>query len=97
MTFQGSLVSHFARLNMDSVVDDLNDNTLDPWADLQTEAGIKDTSPLSPFMEKELLKDNDLSLDGSAFSRDTGFQYVEIVRGYRVRKLTYLVGIGIRR
>jgi hypothetical protein len=78
MTFQGSIVSHFAKLHLDSVVDDLNDETLDPWADLQAEAGIPDTSPLNPFMEKELLKDNDLSLDGTLFIRETGFQSVTL-------------------
>ena len=71
--FQGTLISAFARLNLDRVVDDVNDETLDPWADLQTKAGIPQTTPLSPFMEKELLKDTDLSLDGSAFKQETGF------------------------
>jgi hypothetical protein len=75
MSFQGSVVSHFAKLHLDSVVDDLNDETLDPWADLQQDAGVPNTSPLSPFVEKELLKDNDLSLDGGAFVKETGFQY----------------------
>ena len=75
MTFQGSIVSHFAKLHLDSVVDDLNDETLDPWADLQAEAGVSDTSPLNTFVEKELLKDNDLSLDAGLFIQETGFQY----------------------
>ena len=73
------MVSHFAKLHLDSVVDDLNDETLDPWADLQAEAGVPDTSPLNPFMEKELLKDNDLSLDGTLFIRETGFQSVNLL------------------
>ncbi|KAF2464041.1 NAD dependent epimerase/dehydratase family protein-like protein [Lindgomyces ingoldianus] len=73
--FHGTLISAFARLNLDHVVDEVNDETLDPWADLQTKAGISKSTPLSPFMEKELLKDTDLSLDGSAFERATGFQY----------------------
>ena len=72
--FHGTIISAFARLNMDHVVDEVNDETLDPWADLQTKAGISQSTPLSPFMEKELLKDSDLSLDGSAFERTTGFQ-----------------------
>lgn len=72
--FHGTLISAFARLNLDHVVDEVNDETLDPWADLQTKAGISQTTPLSPFMEKELLRDMDLSLDGSAFERETGFQ-----------------------
>jgi hypothetical protein len=71
--FHGTLISAFARLNLDHVVDDVNDETLDPWAELQHEAGISQSTPLSPFMEKELLRDADLSLDGSAFEKETGF------------------------
>lgn len=74
--FHGTLISAFARLNLDHVVDEVNDETLDPWADLQTKAGISQSTPLSPFMEKELLKDTDLSLDGGLFERETGFRYV---------------------
>ncbi|KAH8675555.1 hypothetical protein BX600DRAFT_432125 [Xylariales sp. PMI_506] len=73
--FQGTLISTFARLNMDSVVDDVNDEVLGPWADLQTEAGITRTGPLTPFMEKELLKDTDLSMDGSRLKKVLGFEY----------------------
>ncbi|PSN63420.1 NAD dependent epimerase/dehydratase family protein [Corynespora cassiicola Philippines] len=73
--FHGTLISAFARLNLDHVVDEVNDETLDPWADLQTKAGISQSTPLSPFMEKELLKDADLSMDGSLFEKETGFKY----------------------
>jgi len=73
--FHGTIISAFARLNLDHVVDDVNDELLDPWADLQTKANISQSTPLSPFMEKELLRDSDLSLDGSAFVKATGFQY----------------------
>lgn len=71
--FHGTLISAFARLNLEHVVDDINDETLDPWAELQNAAGISQSTPLSPFMEKELLKDESLSLDGSAFEKETGF------------------------
>lgn len=73
--FQGQLISKFARLNMDNVVDDVNDEVLGPWADLLAEAGIKRPGPLTPFMEKELLKDTDLSMDGSRLEKVVGFQY----------------------
>lgn len=72
--FQGTMVSQFARLNLDSVVDDLNNEMLDPWAELQQKAGIT-PGPIGPFVEKELLKDTDLSLDGSLFEKETGFKY----------------------
>ena len=73
--FQGQLVSTFARLNMDSVVDDVNDELLGPWAELLADAGITRPGPLTPFMEKELLKDTDLSMDGARLETVVGFKY----------------------
>jgi nucleoside-diphosphate-sugar epimerase len=78
--FQNALVNAFAKMNLESVVDDINDDTLDDWADLQEAAGVKDNgSPLSPFMEKELLKDADLSIDGSRFESVVGFRFVRAI------------------
>lgn len=64
--FQGSFVSQFAKLNLDSVVDDVNEEILQPWADLLKQKRLDggQGSPLTPFMEKELLKDHSLCLDG---------------------------------
>lgn len=73
--FQGQLISTFARLNMDSVVDDVNDEALGPWAELLEDAGITRPGPLTPFLEKELLKDTDLSMDGSRLKQVVGFKY----------------------
>jgi hypothetical protein len=73
--FQGQLVSTFARLNMDSVVDDVNDEVLGPWAELLAEAKIAKPGPLTPFMEKELLKDTDLSMDGARLAKLVAFEY----------------------
>ncbi|EGP87161.1 unnamed protein product [Zymoseptoria tritici ST99CH_3D7] len=95
--FYNALVNTFARMNMDHVVDDVNDDTLDDWADLQEKAGVKGNGgPLTPFMEKELLKDADLSLDGSRFEEVVGFvpkherlskQEVEaVIESYRTMK-----------
>ena len=61
--FQGTMISTFAKLNLDSVVEDVNEEILQPWADLLKEKGIAESGPLSPFMEKELLKDCDLCLN----------------------------------
>ncbi|KAK3117396.1 hypothetical protein LTR53_001310 [Teratosphaeriaceae sp. CCFEE 6253] len=73
--FQNALVNTYARLNLEHVVDEVNDDTLDDWAELQREAGIQDGGgPLSPFMEKELLRDADLSLDGGRFESVVGFR-----------------------
>ncbi|KAF2164079.1 hypothetical protein M409DRAFT_25427 [Zasmidium cellare ATCC 36951] len=73
--FQNALVNTFARLNLEHVVDDVNDDTLDDWADLQEAAGIKGKGgPLSPFMEKEILRDADLCIDGGRFEGVVGFR-----------------------
>lgn len=74
-SFQGQLVSTFARLSLDSVVDDVNDELLGPWAELLENAGISRPGPLTPFLEKELIKDTDLSMDGSRLEQVVGFQY----------------------
>ncbi len=73
--FQGSLISQFAKMHLESVVDDLNEDILQPWADMLAKKKITRPGPLSPFLEKELLKDTDLSLDGGLFERVTGFEY----------------------
>lgn len=73
--FQGSLISQFAKMHLESVVDDLNEDILQPWAELLEKKGIRRPGPLSPFLEKELLKDTDLSLDGGLFERVVGFEY----------------------
>ena len=69
------MISQFARLNLEHVVDDLNEEYLQPWADILQRKGIQRPGPLSPFLEKELLKDRGLSLDGDAFEKATGFKY----------------------
>lgn len=94
--FQGQLISTFARLNLDSVVDDVNDELLGPWADLLADAGITRPGPLTPFMEKELLKDTDLSMDGSRLQNMIGFEYTkpqitkelveEVIESYKTMK-----------
>lgn len=73
--FQGSMVSQLAKLNLESVVDDLNEDILQPWADLIATKNITHPGPLTPFLEKELLKDTDLSLDGKLFEEVVGFKY----------------------
>ena len=64
--FLGTVISHIAKHNMDNVVDEINEDILQPWADLLKAKGLEggQGSPLSPFMEKELLKDADLCLNG---------------------------------
>lgn len=73
--FVGQMLSTFARLHMDNVLEEINEHVMGPWADLLAEHGITRPGPLNPFMEKEQLKDEDMCLDGSRFEALTGFQY----------------------
>ena len=73
--FHGTFVSQIARLNLDNAVDDFNEDNLQPWAELLEKKGIKAAGPLTPFLEKELVKDKELSLDGSLFEKVCGFTY----------------------
>ena len=62
--FQGTMISQLAKLNLESVTEDVNDTHLQPWSDLCKKEGLTNT-PLTPYLDKELLKDNALSVDGT--------------------------------
>jgi nucleoside-diphosphate-sugar epimerase len=62
--FQGTIISQFAKLNLDSVTEDINDEHLEPWSELCKAGGVTNT-PLTPYLDKELLKDNETNVDGS--------------------------------
>lgn len=70
--FLGSVFSNVARVNMSSVVDDINDKHMKPWSDACVRDSIKNT-PLNPFIDQELLYNKHLYLDGSKLEK-TGFQ-----------------------
>ncbi|KAK3334960.1 hypothetical protein B0H65DRAFT_512602 [Neurospora tetraspora] len=73
--FQGTIISQFAKIHLHDVVEDVNDELLGPWAGLLEDAGITKPGPLTPFMEEELIKDTDLSMDGSRLEELVGFKY----------------------
>ena len=72
--FTSPIISTFAKLNLSTVVDDVNEDILQPWADLLSAAKITRPGPISPWMEKELLKDSDLCLNGSRAERVLGWR-----------------------
>jgi nucleoside-diphosphate-sugar epimerase len=74
VTFVGSLASQLAKLNLDDVVDDMNEISLQTWAELVEKAGITRPGPISPFLERDVLKDQDMSIDGSKFEAETGWK-----------------------
>ncbi|KAL2849175.1 hypothetical protein BJY01DRAFT_211172 [Aspergillus pseudoustus] len=73
-SFLGSLASQFAKLNLDDVVDDMNEVSLQVWSDLIQEKGIERPGPISPFLEKDVLRDQDMSIDGTLFEKTTGWK-----------------------
>eukprot|EP00842_Homolaphlyctis_polyrhiza_P002873 jgi/Hompol1/3587/HPOL_002167-RA len=72
--FQGTLISQFAKLNLDSVTEDVNDKHLQPWSELCKNGGVANT-PLTPYLDKELIKDNALSIDGTKIETELAFKY----------------------
>ncbi|KAI8393355.1 uncharacterized protein BYT42DRAFT_550737 [Radiomyces spectabilis] len=73
--YHSSFISAFTKLHLDSVIKDINRKHLPPWAELLQASNIQG-SPLSPYLDKELLYNHDLSIDGSKIERVTGFNYV---------------------
>jgi len=71
--FLGGVVSNMAKLNMKSVTEEINDKHLRPWSELCKKEEIVNT-PLTPYLDQELLYNNSLSVDGSKIE-GTGFTY----------------------
>lgn len=69
----GTVLSNMGRLDMDSTVEDCNEKHLSPWSEACERDGIH-TTPLSPYLDQELLYGNHLSIDGSKIE-ETGFEY----------------------
>ncbi len=58
---------------MKTVAETANEKHLKPWSDLCKAKGITNT-PLTPYLDEELLYNNALSIDGSKITT-TGFEY----------------------
>jgi len=50
-----------------------NDEHLKPWSDACRKYGVMDT-PLTPYLDEELIKETPIALDGSAIEK-LGFKY----------------------
>eukprot|EP00003_Mantamonas_plastica_P011050 TRINITY_DN2061_c0_g1_i4.p1 TRINITY_DN2061_c0_g1~~TRINITY_DN2061_c0_g1_i4.p1 ORF type:complete len:271 (-),score=98.45 TRINITY_DN2061_c0_g1_i4:101-913(-) len=71
--FQGTIASNAAKMNMSFTTEYINDKHLRPWSDLLKAAEIGNT-PLTPYLDQELLYNKNLFLDGSKIE-ETGFEY----------------------
>ncbi|KAF9903727.1 hypothetical protein EC991_003421 [Linnemannia zychae] len=74
--FKGTIFSEAAMLTygQKETAEETNDMHLGPWADILKSQNIK-TSPLTPYLDADLLAKNALSLDGNQISVSTGFKY----------------------
>lgn len=71
--FYGTLLSQAAKLKMKDAVEAANDQHMEPWSQMCKDSNISST-PLSPYLDIELLYNNPLSVDGTAIEK-TGFKY----------------------
>jgi len=73
--FQGSIASKLAEtVSLEAVADHANQKHLPAWQEICTEHNIINT-PISPYIDKELLYNQHLSVDGTAITKKTDFKY----------------------
>jgi len=71
--FLGSVLSNLAKMQLSAVAEEANDKHVPGWTKLCQKHKILNT-PLSPYIDKELLSNNNLSVDGSKFVKDVDFK-----------------------
>ncbi len=75
-SFLGSLVSNLAKLSLSSVAQEANDKHVPAFTQLCIKHKIFHT-PISPFIDCELLREHHLSIDGKKIEKETGFRYTK--------------------
>ncbi|KAF7414596.1 hypothetical protein HZH68_003085 [Vespula germanica] len=73
--YWGTTLSTLAKTDMSSVVEEVNDKHMGPWADACNKDGVEN-SPLSPYIDQELLYNKHLYLKSGKLSLNTGFTYL---------------------
>lgn len=71
--YAGTIKSNLAKVAMKTVTEDVNEKHMEPWSKLLKADGI-DNTPLSPYLDQELLYNNNLQVDGSKVEK-AGFSY----------------------
>ena len=64
----------FLKVDMSSIVEEVNDKHMGPWAEACSKDGVEN-SPLSPYIDQELLYNKHLYLYTGKLIKDTGFTY----------------------
>jgi len=72
--FVGTVLSNLAKVNLAGVASDANDKHVPAWARACEEAKINNT-PLSPYIDQELLYKRPLYVDGTLISKELGMTY----------------------
>jgi len=73
--FLGSMLSNLAKMQLSAVAEDANDKHVPGWTKLCQKHKILNT-PLSPYIDKELLSNNNLCVDGTKILKDLDYKYV---------------------
>ncbi|XP_076765985.1 uncharacterized protein LOC143432896 [Xylocopa sonorina] len=72
--YWGTAFSTLAKTDMNSVVEEVNDKHMGPWAEACNKDGVEN-SPLSPYIDQELLYNKHLYLQTGKLA-STGFKYL---------------------
>ncbi|OAD56233.1 hypothetical protein WN48_03719 [Eufriesea mexicana] len=72
--YWGTALSTLAKTDMSSVVEEVNDKHMGPWAEACNKDGVEN-SPLSPYIDQELLYNKHLYLQAGKLS-SSGFTYL---------------------
>jgi len=83
--FFNSITSNLAKMNLGGVAEEANDTHVPGWQSICTDAKIANT-PLSPFIDKELLYNNSLCIDGEKITKETSFKYEFAVNADLIRE-----------
>ncbi|TIA95151.1 hypothetical protein E3P89_03797 [Wallemia ichthyophaga] len=98
--FLGGLVSTFARMDIEEMIDDVNEKHIQAWSEMLHRSNIRD-SPLTPYLDEHFFKKNPIALDPSKIKKTLNFKCKHsklttsdiqaIVDGFRVR-VEYFTG-----
>ncbi|KAK6617539.1 hypothetical protein RUM44_005127 [Polyplax serrata] len=84
--YWGTAISSIAKADLTNAVEEVNEKHLAPWAEICSRDGVLNT-PLSPYIDKELLANKNLFLNGSKL-KDLGFTYsVPIVTAEQLKEV----------
>ncbi|XP_015514980.1 uncharacterized protein YbjS isoform X1 [Neodiprion virginianus] len=73
--YWGAALSMLAKVDMTTIVEEVNDKHMSPWAEACSKDGVEN-SPLSPYINRELLYNKNLYLQPGKLSSTTNFTYL---------------------